>query len=240
MPGLSRSVMDMPIGREYLFLLYLIIFGLVALCGCESKKAPQPIAGRFLPTGSDATVALDTQSGRLCRTTATAGNHADLPLCSQGVGQQVSPGGETDQAEQVSVDPGLFKNTEIAVTCSTRDHLLPMYPIDTKDRKEVALNCSIRNFTDHAVPLPAPAKVNAVFRLHNGQAVRVPHVYLGSQQQEIPARGEIPEAGLFLGHANNCPAAQSDHDCAQTELMNSNELLLTDTSNGVRYHVRVE
>lgn len=213
------------------------------LCGCQSQKAPQSAAGRFVPTGSDATVALDTKTGRLCRTTANAGNHADLPLCSEGQGQKgehAGSEGDAGRVDQVSVDPKVFDNAEIAVTCSGKEHFLPMYPMNAQGRKEVTLNCNIKNLTGHTVPLPAPAKVDALFRLHNGQVIRVPHVYLGSQQHEIPARGEIRDAGLFLGHDRNCPADQSDYDCAQTELMNSDELLLTDTSNGVRYHVRVE
>ncbi len=58
-------------------------------------------------------------------------------------------------------------------------------------------------------------------------------------KHEIAARGEISSAGLFSGN-NECPAKQSDYDCVQAELMSANQLLLTDTASGVRYHVRVE
>jgi hypothetical protein len=207
-------------------------------CGCESRKpAPQSgregtqaAAGRFVPTGSDPTVALDTQTGRLCRTTSTVGGHADLPQCGDGKAEQV---------EQVNVDPKVWENAEIAVTCSGKDHLLPTYPMDAKGEKNVVLNCTIKNLTNKTVPLAAPAKVDALLHLRKGQAVRVPSVYLGSNQHVIPARGEVREAGLFLRH-HNCPARQSDYDCVQAELMNTSELLLTDTSNGVHYHMRIE
>ncbi len=89
-----------------------------------------------------------------------------------------------------------------------------------------------------AVPLAPPDKVDALFRLPDDRVVRG-HAYLGSNQRKIPSRGEIRSAGLFPGN-NDCPAKQSDYDCVQAELMNANDLLLTDTVSGVRYHVRVE
>ena len=177
-------------------------------CGCESQKptpqkrpeGAQTATGRFAPTGSDPAVALDTQTGRLCRTTSTGGSHADLPQCGEG---------DAEHVEQVSVDPKKWENAEIAVTCSGKEHFLPTYPEGAKGEKNVVLNCTIENLTSKAVPLAIPAKVDALFRLHDGRVVRAPNV-------------------------------QSDYDCAHAELMNTDELLLTDTSNGVRYHVRVD
>jgi hypothetical protein len=158
------------------------------------------------------------------------GGHADLPQCGDG---------KLEQLEQVSVDPKVWENAEIAVTCSGKDHFLPTYPEHAKGEKNVVLNCTMKNLTNKAVPLTAPAKVDALLRSHDGQAVRVPNIYLGSNQNEIPSRGEVQNAGLFLSN-HNCPAKQPDYDCVQAELMNANELLLTDNSNGLRYHIRIE
>jgi len=141
-----------------------------------------------------------------------------------------------DKSEHVKADTQTWETAEVAVTCSGKEHLLPWLSVDGKG-KQVTLNCMIRNLTDMTVPLALPDKVDALFRLPDGRVVRG-RAYLGSSQHEIPARGEIG-AGLFPGD-KDCPAKQSDYDCLQAELMKADELLLTDTAKGVRYHVRIE
>ena len=143
----------------------------------------------------------------------------------------------TVKAEEVKADTKTWENAEVAVTCSGKEHLLPGYSMDGRG-KQVTLNCTIKNLTDKALPLAASDKVDALFRLPDGRVVRG-RAYLGSNLHEIPARGEISNAGLFPSD-NECPPKESDYDCAQAELMKANELLLTDTVSGVRYHVRVE
>jgi len=71
----------------------------------------------------------------------------------------------------------------LAVTCSNKDHLLPTYPEHAKGEKNVVLNCTINNLISKAVALASPSKVDALFRLHDGQAIRVRNVYLGSNHQ---------------------------------------------------------
>jgi hypothetical protein len=145
-----------------------------------------------------------------------------------------------DKAEEVKADTKTWEDAEIAVTCSGKKDLLASYSTDGKG-KEVTRSCTIKNLTDKPVPLVAFDKVDALLRLPDGRVVRARHTYLGSSTHEIPARGQIEKAGLFASAGvNECPVKQSDYDCAQDELMQANELLLTDTGSGVRYHVRVE
>jgi len=122
------------------------------------------------------------------------------------------------------------------VTCS-KEQLLPWTALDGKS-KQVTLDCNINNLIDKAVPLVSHDKVDALFLLPGGRAARG-RPYLGSNQHEVSARGKTEKAGLFPG-GKECPVRQSDRDCATDELMNSNELLLTDTVSGVRYHVIIK
>jgi len=188
----------------------------------------QPASGRYLPTGSDPRVALDTQTGRLCRTVEAADYRADLPQCGKE---------DAEQVVQVDVDPRSWADAEITVTCSAKEHLLAAYSMDGKG-KQVTRNCTIKNLTNKTVPLAAFDKVRALFRLPDGRVIRG-YAYLGSQHHEIPAHGTIDSAGLFAGK-NDCPIAQSDFDCADAKVMQSRELLITDTVSGVRYHILIE
>lgn len=122
------------------------------------------------------------------------------------------------------------------MTCS-KEQLLPWTALDGKS-KQVTLDCNINNLIDKAVPLVSHDKVDALFLLPGGRAARG-RPYLGSNQHEVSARGKTEKAGLFPG-GKECPVRQSDRDCATDELMNSNELLLTDTVSGVRYHVIIK
>ena len=161
------------------------------------------------------------------------------PAVSRTEPQQVmSSLDETPQApEQVKADVKAWQAAELAVMCSGKDQLLPMFSMDGKG-KQVVLNCTITNRTNKAVPLTRPDKVEALFRLPDNKVVRG-RAYLGSSQHQVPANGDIKQAGLYPGD-KDCPAKESDYDCAQAELMKASELLITDTANGIHYHVSIK
>ena len=102
---------------------------------------------------------------------------------------------KSDKAEEVKADTKTWENAEVSVTCSGKERLLPW---SSMDGKRVTPNCMIKNLTDKAVPLAPPDKVDALFRLPDDRVVRG-HAYLGSNQHEIQARGEIRSAGMFSG-----------------------------------------
>ena len=112
-----------------------------------------------------------------------------------------------------------------------------MYSMDGKI-KHVTRSCTIKNLTNKAVSLPAFDKVSALFRLPDGRIVRG-HAYLGSNHPEVPANGEIQNAGLWAEN-HDCPIAQTDFDCAQAEVMEARELLITDSVSGMSYHVTIK
>lgn len=217
--------------------LAVLIVSLSLLCGCESKKqftttksesgSYRPSAGRYVPSGSDARVALDTQTGRLCRTTAKANDHPDLPQCGEA-------SVESEQLQEVDADTSKWNSAEVKATCFSRKDLIAWYPLD--GGKNIPLICTVENLTGKAVPLSEYDKVEALFRLPDSRVVRS-RAYLSSRQKEIPAHGEI-EGGLTVDR--NCTLSESNYDCVQTQLMKAKELLLTDKVHGVRYLVLIE
>lgn len=74
----------------------LTILGVILLAAnvaCSVQPQPQakqdaPCAARFVPTGGDPDIALDTQAGTLCKTVPNTANHAyeNLPACNPQVG----------------------------------------------------------------------------------------------------------------------------------------------------------
>lgn len=138
--------------------------------------------------------------------------------------------------EGVKADVKDWTNAEVAVMCSNR-RLLPWTSLDGKS-KQVTLDCGMENLTDKALPfMNAKKKIDALFLLPDARVVRG-KAYLGSNKNEIPAHGKI-EGGLFPG-SDDCTVKQSDSDCVRAELMESHELLLTDTASGTRYHVFIK
>lgn len=221
----------------------VVIVSLGLLCGCESKKQStttkgesesyRPSPGRYLPNGSDVTVALDTQTGRLCRTTATANNHPDLPQCGEAAVE--SEHQKSEQLEEVTADASKWHTAEVEATCLRKDNIR-FYPLDGKG-KRIPLSCTLRNLTSNVVLLPAFDKWDALYRLPDTRVVRG-RAYLSSSRKEISAHGEI-KGGLTAGD-RDCDIRESDDDCVQAELMKAKELLLTDKVHGVRYLVLIE
>lgn len=154
----------------------------------------------------------------------------------QAVGMEAD---EPANVEQVPFDAKLWGKPDVDANCSGRRDILTAYPVGDRSQKEVTLTCVLKNLTSNVIAIANPHKVDALLRLPASRVVRVPHIYLGSSQREIPAGGEVRQAGLWLSN-KTCPTDVSDQQCVQTVLMQANELLLTDISNGIRYHVRVE
>jgi hypothetical protein len=151
--------------------------------------------------------------------------------------QAIARTAATDKAWEVKSDTKAWSKAEVSATCSNKkEHVLSWFSLEGKV-KQATLDCTLKNLTDKAVSLTSPPKMDALFRLPDDRVVRG-NAYLGSNQHEIPARGEI-NVGLFPGN-DDCPAKQSDDDCVRDELMGANELLLTDIVSGIRYHVRIE
>jgi hypothetical protein len=68
--------------------LALSFVALIILSGCETKS-DVPCAARYLPVGGNIDIALDTQTGALCKTFVSGENkddrYARLPVCSAAV-----------------------------------------------------------------------------------------------------------------------------------------------------------
>lgn len=160
--------------------------------------------------------------------------HHENPASSQV--QNTTTPDNASTVEQVKANVTEWTNAEVTVTCSNA-RLLPWTSLDGKS-KQVTLDCSMENVTSKALPfMDAKKKIDAMSLLYDARVVRG-KAYLGSNKNEIPAHGKI-EGGLFPGN-DDCPAKQSDSDCVRAELMESHELLLTDTVNVIRYHVFIK
>jgi hypothetical protein len=145
---------------------------------------------------------------------------------------------DTPQSGEVKADSSTWSTAEMLATCSSTSHTVPAYTIDGKNKKQVTLNCTVMNRTDRTVPLAAFNKTDALFKDSTGRIIRGT-AYLAGATPHVPAHGEIQAAGLYLGH-DDCPAQQPDVDCVKSELMDSRELLLRDTTTGTRYDVHIE
>jgi hypothetical protein len=138
---------------------------------------------------------------------------------------------------EVAVDPKTWEHPEVTATCSATEGLFALTSMEGKGR-QVPLSCRLKNLTDKVLALPSPNKNEALFRLPDGRVIRSEHTFLGSDQHEIPAHGET-HAGLFPGN-KDCPVQQSDGECVQSEVKGAMEMLLTDSTTGVRFYVRIE
>lgn len=73
--------------------LALSLVALIVFSGCETKTNV-PCTARYLPVGSDPDIALDTQTGALCKTFVSGDNkddrYARIPVCSPAVLQAQS------------------------------------------------------------------------------------------------------------------------------------------------------
>jgi hypothetical protein len=75
----------------------------------DATEVSRPAPGRYVPVGSDPRAALDTQTGRLCRTVEAADAHSDLPLC-----------GSYDDEQVVEVDVDTKRTTQCNLPLSTK------------------------------------------------------------------------------------------------------------------------
>lgn len=215
------------------------------VAGCRSKtsgseKGSQspPVHARFVPTGADPAVALDTETGRLCRTVPAdwfeenapePGKYVNLPICT------AAEHSDTSSMVSTGIDASAWEKYEVVVTCPP-DKTWEMYPVEKPGKKQVTINCTIRNRTDRNLPFGArPPRFEAVIRAGSGSAVRPEQkIYLASSNVAIPARGQI-EGGLFVDHT--CETAVPNLDCFEAGLQNAKELLLTDLNTGIHYRV---
>jgi glucose dehydrogenase len=69
--------------------LALSFAALIVVSGCEATKPDVPCTARYLPVGNNPDIALDTQTGALCKTFVTGENkddrYARVPVCSAAV-----------------------------------------------------------------------------------------------------------------------------------------------------------
>jgi hypothetical protein len=78
--------------QKHLIVLTAALVAANIACSVENQKPPEkqdaPCAARFVPTGNDPDIALDTQTGTLCKTVPNTTNHAyeSLPACNAGGG----------------------------------------------------------------------------------------------------------------------------------------------------------
>lgn len=193
--------------------------------------APQEIqqAQRFVPTGSDPQVALDTQKGTLCRTIpASAGasdKYADLPLCT---GEATAPRPVRFAWKEA------LSQAPLAVSCNVRKGLIPFYSVGDVATKNIIAPCLIQNQTDRTVTLDSSADYDAIMRGSNGKMTRRMHAGITSKEPTIPAHGHI-EGGLST--QSKCDARQTDAECLKAWLGGTGELMLFSDSAGARAHV---
>ena|ERR1039457_2011331 len=203
----------------------------------DAKKEGLPAHTRFVPTGANPEVALDTDTGTLCRTVPAQPSQHDaytkLPLCT--AIQQFNGA----SLERVIIDSSEWEKAEIEASCSRDKGSLPSYPVDNSGTKQITTECIIRNRSNRNVPFNArPPKFEAVVRVKDGSTVRAnEEIYLASSKTEIPAHGEIV-GGLFVDHS--CDVRVANVDCLEAGLMNATELFLTDLNTGIHYRVRID
>jgi hypothetical protein len=192
-----------------------------------SNVTPLP---RFQSVGNNPEIALDTQSGRLCRTVAaqrgSTDRYAKLPMCNR----------EEPPLERVSIDERLWNSATIAANCYRTKNLLPWVLAADANKKEVIPGCLIDNLTDQEQPLDR-TDFGAVLRLPDGTMYLRQHVYLASSEKKIPPKGRV-EGGLWIDH--RCDVGQPDADCLDAALMGATDLLLTNEKAGIRYRVRMD
>lgn len=217
---------------------FAILCALFALIGCTdtSKRTPAPShragdvaaipaaraapAQRFVPTGNNPAIALDTQTGRLCRTIVpTTGSHdkyAGLPLCTSTKAVPPTP-------VPFAWDKGV-QNAPLEVSCSLTKNLLRFYPVNSLGKMSVTPSCTIKNRTSKDVALVRSTNYDAFFREPDGKTTRRSHVNLASSKTVVPAHRQI-QGGLFLGF--NCSTKESPQACLKSWLGGSREFVLT-------------
>jgi hypothetical protein len=220
----------------------------LGLAGCTAGRnaAPQKadvaphitpsVAGqRFAPTGSDPEIALDTESGSLCRTVAltprSAGKYAKLPMCATGDAASIS-----QPVVSYSWDSGL-KSAPLEASCFRTKSVLPLYSRGSSPSMTVTSACIIENRTARDQPLVGSIAYDAILRAPDGGMVRRTKVSLASSEKVIPAHGRI-EGGLWTN--TECPSGESPASCLGNWLGNANELILVAEGARAVVYVRMD
>jgi hypothetical protein len=198
----------------------------------ELREASQ--GHRFMPTGGNPEVALDTLNGTLCRTveptTGATDKYVKLPMCG------------ADEASSPAV-PVIFawdaalKRVPLSARCYQAKSLVPFYSVTTPTTMRVASGCIITNLTGKPEPLAGPVIYSAILRGADGKTTRRANVSLASSESVVPAHGNI-EGGLSLN--TDCAPKQSPAECLKTWLGNSTELILTADTTGAKAHITMD
>ncbi len=197
----------------------------------ESHEAP--VGQRYVPTGGNPDVALDTSTGTLCRTIeptpGTTDKYARLPMCGA-----VSPSAAVpvkfawDKALQAS---------PLSASCYQTKSLLPSYSETTPSTMRVTSGCIITNLTAKPEPLVGSVLYSAILRDPDGKTTRRTNVSFASSETVVPAHGHI-EGGLWLN--TDCAPKQSPEACLKAWLGNSTELILTADNVGPKAHITMD
>lgn len=197
----------------------------------EPRDASQ--GHRFMPTGGNPEIALDTLSGTLCRTvgptTGATDKYAKLPMCGVVSSSQAVP-------VTFAWDKAL-KEAPLSASCYQAKSLVPFYSVTTPTTMRVASGCIITNLKANPEPLVGAVSYSAILRGPDGKATRRANVSLASSESVVPAHGHI-EGGLSLN--TDCAPKQSPAECLKTWLGNSTELILTADTTGAKAHITMD
>jgi hypothetical protein len=238
MPFALKS--GLALGPVFGFLLFSV--------GCKPNNSPLPSqevknvtpeprdasrSQRFMPTGGNPEIALDTSSGSLCRTIEptpeATDKYAKLPMCGA---ESLSPA-----VQAVFVWDKALKEAPLSASCYQAKSLLPSYSATTPPTMRVTSNCIITNLTAKPEPLAGAVSYSAILRRPDGETTRRAHVSLASSESVVPAHGHI-EGGLWLN--TDCAPKQSPAECLRTWLGNSTELILTAETTGPKAHITMD
>lgn len=197
----------------------------------EPRDASQ--GQRFMPTGGNPEIALDTASGTLCRTIeSTPGatdKYAKLPMCAAESSSPAMP-------VTFAWDKAL-KEAPLSASCYQAKSLLPSYSVTTPPTMRVTSGCIITNLTAKPEPLAGAVTYSAILREPGGKTTRRANVSLASSESVVPTHGHI-EGGLWLN--TDCAPKQSPAECLKTWLGNSTELILTAETTGPKAHITMD
>jgi hypothetical protein len=188
---------------------------------------------RFIPTGSNPEIALDTLTGTLCRTVEpTSGatdKYAKLPTCGVDPSPRAIP-------VKFAWDKAL-REAPLSASCSQEKSLVPFYSVTTPTTMRVASGCIINNLKADPEPLVGSVIYDAFLRGPDGKTTRRANVSLASSETVVPSHGNI-EGGLSLN--TECAPKQSPTECLKAWLGSSTELILIADATGAKAHITMD
>jgi hypothetical protein len=129
---------------------------------------------RFLPTGGNPEIALDTSSGTLCRTIeptpGATDKYAELPICGAESSTPAVP-------ITFAWDKAL-KEAPLSASCYRAKSLLPWYSETTPPTMRVTSGCIITNLTAKPEPLLGAVSYSGILREPDGKTTRRADVVL--------------------------------------------------------------